>query len=540
MYRESAVQRPMRKLFILVSFSACAAIVGVGTFWSPALYSLLLVGPLVTLGVYDFFQKKHALLRVYPLVGRGRYLLELFRPEIQQYFIESDMDGRPFSRDFRSVVYQRAKGARDTQAFGTQRNLESVGAEWVSHSLAPIQFAEGATPPRVTFGNKTTGCTQPYATSLLNISAMSFGSLSKNAIQSLSAGAKAGGFFHNTGEGGISPYHLAGGADLCWQVGTGYFGCRTPEGKFDEERFVTNSTLAQVKLIEIKLSQGAKPAHGGILPGGKVTREIANIRGVPIGETVISPPMHSAFVGPTGLLKFVERLRTLSGGKPIGFKLCLGNTTEFLGICKAMLETQILPDFITVDGAEGGTGAAPMELSNSVGQPMRDGLLLVHNALVGIGLREHIRIIAAGKLITGYHIFRTMALGADTCNSARGMMLALGCIQARRCNSNDCPVGVATQDPSRYTGLDVADKTPRVTRFQHATVHAFLELMGAAGIADPCDIAPADISKRVNARDVKTFAEIYEWLDPGALLPGGNAPKPWTDRMEHASTEQFR
>ena len=361
-------------------------------------------------------------------------------------------------------------------------------------------------------------CAQPYEASHLNISAMSYGSLSSRAILSLNGGAREGGFFHNTGEGGVSPYHLEPGGDLCWQIGTGYFGCRADDGGFDPDRFVESATLPTVKLIEIKLSQGAKPAHGGILPGAKVTSEIASIRGVPIGEAVLSPAAHRAFDTPRGLCLFIQQLRELSGGKPIGFKLCVGQPTEFLALCKAMVETRITPDFISVDGGEGGTGAAPLEFSNSVGMPLREGLVFVHNTLVATGLRDRIRLIASGKVTTGFHIIRNLALGADLCASARAMMFALGCIQARRCNNNDCPVGVATQDPRLIGGLTVEDKAPRVERYHRQTVRAFLELLGAAGLSHPSEIRPHHVMRRISTNDVRHYGELYRFLAPGVLM----------------------
>jgi len=391
----------------------------------------------------------------------------------------------------------------------------------MNHSLSPKPVAKEE--PRVQFGGPD--CTQPYGASHLNISAMSYGSLSRTAILALNQAAQYGGFAHNTGEGGLSRYHLEPGGDLVWQIGTGYFGCRTPRGNFDPAQFEEKSRHEAVKMIEIKLSQGAKPGHGGILPKEKVTPEIAEIRGVAMDRDVISPPAHSTFSTPIGLLEFVAQLRKLSGGKPVGFKLCIGYRTEFLAICKAMLKTRILPDFITVDGAEGGTGAAPLELTNSVGMPMRDGLNFVHNALVGTGVRADIRIIAAGKIITAFHMYRTMALGADACNSARGMMLALGCIQSRRCNTNTCPVGIATQDPSRYQAIDVEDKSRRVAEYHRATIASFLELLAAAGVNGRDGIRPHHILRRVDAFTIKHFDEIYPTVAEGALLDEATIPE---------------
>ncbi len=503
--------------------------------WPPAWWLLVVVGPLSGLALHDVIQSKHALLRIYPVIGHGRYVMEAVRPEIQQYFVESNTNGTPFSREFRSIVYQRAKGDMDTRAFGTQYDVNQVGYEWMHHSLAPKPVAEEES--RVRVGGE--GCTQPYLASHLNISAMSFGSLSCNAIRALNGGARIGGFFHNTGEGGLSPYHLEPGGDLVWQIGTGYFGCRTKDGGFDAERFAEKAGQDAVKMIEIKLSQGAKPGHGGILPKEKLSLEIAEIRGVPMGHDVISPPAHTAFSTPRGLLEFVARLRELSGGKPVGFKLCVGYRTEFLAICKAMREMEIRPDFITVDGAEGGTGAAPLELTNSVGMPMRDGLRCVHNALRGAGLRESIRLIAAGKITTSFHMLRTIALGADLCNAARPMMLALGCIQARRCNTNTCPVGIATQDPGRVRGLHVPDKAHRVAEYHRATIHSFLELIAGAGLERAEAIGPHCILRRIDPYTIKHFDEIYPTLDEGALLNGGTMPDDWRDDWEAARAERW-
>ena len=524
-----------RKVFFLSAFLLPMLILFAAVFWIHALWAFLVIGPLILLGLSDVLQRRHTLLRIYPVIGHGRYLLEEFRPEIQQYFVETNIDGRPFSREFRSLIYQRAKGARDTVPFGTQRDVDRIGYEWMTHSLAPKRTPEK--PPRIKIGGAE--CTNPYLASYLNISAMSYGSLGKNAILALNGGAREGGFAHNTGEGGLSPYHLEPGGDLIWQVGTGYFGCRTKDGGFDPEAFQERARQQAVKMIEIKLSQGAKPGHGGILPAAKVTSEIAGIRGVPIGRDVISPPAHSAFSTPKGLLEFVAKLRDLSGGKPIGFKLCIGHRREFLGICKAMVETGLLPDFITVDGAEGGTGAAPLELSNSVGMPMRDGLLFVNSALRGIGVRDRVRVIAAGKIVTAFHMVRALALGADTCNSARPMMFALGCIQARRCNTNTCPVGIATQDPSRNQALDVEDKLHRVAHYHKDTVRSFLELIAVAGVDSPAQIRPHDVVRRVDATAIKRFDEIYEYLPEGCLLEEHTLPPDWADHWRHAGAETF-
>ena len=525
----------VRRLYFAFALIAPIVIVGLSFRFPGAWWAFVVVGPMIALGAHDLLQTEHSLLRVFPIIGHGRYLMEALRPEIQQYFVESNTDGMPFSREMRSAIYQRAKGQIDTLPFGTQRDVDRVGYEWMSHSMSPRPTME--LDPRVEIGATT--CTRAYRAAHLNVSAMSFGSLSANAILALNAGAKAGGFCHNTGEGGLSPYHLEPGGDLVWQIGTGYFGCRREDGGFDPERFADGCRHEAVKMIEIKVSQGAKPSHGGILPAAKLSREIAQIRGVPMGQDVISPPAHSVFSTPRGLLEFVARLRELSGGKPVGFKLCVGRQSEFLSICKAMVATGVHPDFITVDGSEGGTGAAPVELSNSVGMPLRQGLWFVNNALRGVGFRDRVRVIAAGKVATGFHLFRAIALGADLCNSARGMMFALGCIQALRCNLNTCPVGVATQDPAHAVGLVPEDKAPRVARYQAATVKAFLDMVGAAGLDSPSGIRPLHVCRRGSGTEVKSFAELYPWMPEGFLTDEGAIPGDWGRFWAAADADRF-
>jgi glutamate synthase domain-containing protein 2 len=497
--------------------------------WSPGAIFL----GLWLLGLHDLTQRHKAVLRNFPVIGHFRYLLESIRPEINQYFVESETDGRPFNRELRSLVYQRAKGVRDTRPFGTILDLSHEGAEWMTHSLAA---RAPSPPPRVRIGDGR--CAVPYDASLLNVSAMSYGSLSKNAILALNGGAKKGGFAHNSGEGGLSRWHLEPGGDLVWQIGSGYFGARTADGRFDPGMFRERAAAPQVRMIEIKLSQGAKPGHGGILPAAKVTPEIAAIRGVPLGRDVVSPPSHTEFSTPRGLVEFVERLRVLSGGKPVGFKLCVGRRDEFLGVCKAMLETGLRPDFVTVDGAEGGTGAAPLEFTDFVGTPLNEGLVFVDNALRGCGLRREIRIVASGRILTGFDMARRFALGADLCNSARGMMFALGCIQALRCNSNSCPTGVATQHPDLVAGLDVTDKTERVYRFHHHTVESLMELLAAGGHEHPASLRPHHIYRRVGDSAVLHYDEIYPRIEEGCLAAGSPPPRfrePW----ERASAERF-
>ena len=441
----------VREFFIFISIAVVLIIITIALFWHPILWLFLLVIPLILMGIYDAVQTKHTIRRNFPVIGRFRYLLESIRPEIMQYFVETDTEGRPINRILRSLVYRRAKGENDTEPFGTQLNLYHSGYEWLEHSMYAAKNPKDIGEfPRLIIGGKD--CKQPYSSSLINISAMSFGSLSTNAVMALNKGAKMGSFAHNTGEGGISDYHLKYGGDLIWQVGTGYFGCRKEDGTFNPETFTTNALRPEVKMIEIKLSQGAKPGHGGILPAIKNTEEIAKIRHVKPGIAVHSPPTHSAFSDPIEFMNFIKKLRELSDGKPIGFKLCIGRKQEFMDICEAMMVTGIQPDFITVDGGEGGTGAAPVEFSNSMGMPLREGLIFVHDTLVGYGLRKDIKVIVAGKIITGFHVARAIALGADGCNSARAMMLSIGCIQALQCNNNTCPVGVATQNKSLVKG----------------------------------------------------------------------------------------
>ena len=505
-------------------------------FWPAAIWLLALILPLIGVGFYDMFQSHHALRRNYPLFGRGRWFMEWLRPFIRQYLIESDTDGTPINRMFRSVVYQRAKGALETVPFGTRIDTYRTGYEWIGHSLSAIHAGEVDPDLRVTVGGPQ--CAQPYAASIFNISAMSFGALSRNAILALNSGAKAGGFYHNTGEGGISDYHLEPGGDLVWQIGTGYFGCRDQAGNFSPEAFAEKATLPNVKMIEVKLSQGAKPGHGGILPADKNTPEIAEIRGVPAATQVDSPPTHSAFSNPLELLDFIQRLRELSGGKPVGFKLSVGRKSEFIALCKAMVQSDILPDFITVDGGEGGTGAAPLEYTNSVGMPLREALAFIDDCLTGFGLRRDIRIIASGKVFTGFHLVKNLALGADLCNSARGMMLALGCVQSLTCNSNHCPSGVATQDPRLYRGLVVTDKQQRVAQFHRKTVHATAEIIASAGLRHTSDLTRTHIYRRVSQEAVRRYDQIFPYLKAGCLLTGEPLAA-WRLYLDEATPDSF-
>jgi glutamate synthase domain-containing protein 2 len=509
----------MRKLFVIVSALSLICTLLLSMFLSPNWYPFFAVLLFLTImGYYDMIQKRHSIMRIYPVFGRLRYFMEEMRPKVYQYFVESDTDGRPINRIDRSTIYQRAKNETDTMPFGTQMDVYSEGYEWMCHSIAPKDFHSLDQNPRVVFGNKD--CTQPYSASIFNISAMSYGSLSSNAVEAMNAGAKIGGFAHNTGEGGLSPFHLKHGGDIIWQIGTGYFGCRDEAGKFSPELFAEKSKHPHVKMIELKISQGAKPGHGGILPATKNTPEIAAIRHIVPYTDVVSPPFHSAFDTPREMVLFIKQLRELSGGKPVGFKLCIGHKSEFIAICKAMIDLDTYPDFITVDGGEGGTGAAPQEFSNYVGAPLLDGLAFVHNILRGLDIRKHIRIIASGKMVTGFHMVRAMALGADTCNSARAMMMAVGCIQALQCNTNKCPTGVATQDPSLSVGLVVDDKKQRVANYHRYTVKNFVELLGASGLDNMVNITRSHIYRRTSLNDMLTFEEIFPSIAVGSMLEG--------------------
>lgn len=532
---DASIGRKIRRI-VLFGLLPSSLLLGIGGFFFHSLWlPFLPVACVTVMGLQDMLQKKQAILRNFPILGRGRYMMEEIRPELHQYFVESNTNGMPFDRLRRANIYQRAKNQLDTLPFGAQKNMYEPGYEWINHSIVPKAIM--SEPPRVLVGGANT--TQPYSCALLNISAMSYGSLSPNAIASLNGGAKIGGFAHNTGEGGISPYHQQEGGDLIYQIGTGYFGSRAADGGFCPEKFQVKSHLEQVKMIEVKLSQGAKPGHGGILPAKKLTPEIAEIRGVPMGFDVISPPYHKAFSTPVGLLEFITQLRTLSGGKPVGMKMCLGNPKEFISICKAMVETGMMPDYISIDGGEGGTGAAPLEFSNSIGHPLEDGLIFVHNALVGYGLRDKLTLFCAGKITSGFDMASRMALGADVCYSARGMMFALGCIQALRCNSNDCPTGVATQDPNLYQGVVVTDKKRRVANFQKAMVHSLMDIIAAAGLEHPNQVRPEHIFRRVDLTRVMTYQQLFHFLEPGELLSEDNLPDHYKQYCLAARPDQF-
>ncbi len=497
---------------IFLSLLSLFCIIAFGVGWLWALFFLALTA----LGIHDLRQDKKAVLRNYPVIGHARYLFEMIRPEIRQYFLEGDNEAAPFSRAQRSLVYARAKGESDKRPFGTQLDVSADGYEWINHSMAPTRI--DSQDFRITIGAQNNGCSQPYSASLFNISAMSFGALSANAILALNQGAKAGGFAHDTGEGSISVHHRQHGGDLIWEIGSGYFGCRNDDGTFNAEKFRVNASDPQVKMIELKLSQGAKPGHGGLLPGSKVTAEIAAARGVAEGEDCVSPAAHSAFATPLEMMAFIAQLRELSGGKPIGFKLCIGHPWEWFAIVKAMLATDIVPDFIVVDGAEGGTGAAPVEFTDHVGAPLQEGLLLVHNTLKGAGLRDRVRIGCAGKVVSAFDIARMMALGADWCNSARGFMFALGCIQAQACHTGHCPTGVTSQDAHRMKALHVPSKAERVQHFHAQTLHALKEIVQAAGLHHPSEITAHHIVRRVNDNEVRLLVNLVPQLARGSLL----------------------
>jgi len=524
---------PRKLFFVFVALTAIAGMVAalVAPHW---LWWLLVPIALCVVGACDL-RSGHNVLRLYPVIGHLRYMLEFVRPELRQYFFESEQSGRPFNREQRTVINARADDRADTSPFGTIRDVESAGFDFIEHSMAPGEVPESEM--RLRIGGAQ--CSRPYDSSRLNISAMSFGSLSGNAVRAMNMGAKLGGFAQDTGEGGISPYHLEGGGDLIWELGTAYFGCRTREGRFDAGEFREKAVGETVRMVEIKLSQGAKPSHGGLLPAAKINREIADTREISMGEDCLSPPTHPEFSTPTGLLEFVARLRELCGGKPVGFKLCLGRRSEFMGICKAMLETGIRPDFIVIDGAEGGTGAAPVEFSDYLGTYINEALPFVHSCLVGTGLRDDIRLIASGKVAMGFDMLVKSALGADMCNAARPFMFSVGCIQARRCHTNTCPTGVATQDARRALALDPHAKAQRVRNLHHNTLAAFRELVGAIGVSSVDELGPHLIYHRVENGPALPYDELYPYLAPGALLEGEPHPAYARDWAQ-ASADRFR
>lgn len=526
---------PFRYMLYALSLVGFIGSLLASAFWGGWFYIVpVIFGALAVTGTWDLLQHKRTVSRNYPILAHFRYFLESIGPEIRQYFIQSDTDERPFSREQRTIVYQRAKNVLDKRPFGSQLGMYDEGFEWINHSLQPSRLKDADF--RIVIGKQ---CAKPYNASVFNISAMSFGSLSANAILSLNTGAKMGDFYHDTGEGSISRYHREPGGDLVWEIGSGYFGCRNKDGTFNEDMFVRNATLDQVKMIEIKLSQGAKPGHGGILPGEKVTPEIAEARGVEPGKDVVSPASHSAFSTPVELLEFLEKLRELSGGKPVGFKLAIGHPWEWFAIVKAMLETGKTPDFIVVDGGEGGTGAAPLEFINRLGTPMTEALLLVHNTLVGTNLREHIAIGAAGKITSAFNIARTLALGADWCNAARGYMFSLGCIQALNCHTGKCPSGVATQDPRRSKKLDVQDKSQRVFNYHKNTLDALMNLLEASGLKHPSELGPEHIIRRTSKTEVHSYMDLFPFLEPGALLEGETGQRVFDTYWPSATPDSF-
>jgi glutamate synthase domain-containing protein 2 len=532
---------PFSPRYIVLTICAVvtALLLGFGTFdhklFDVVLIPIIIFGALTLLGMRDLLQKNHAILRNYPISAHMRFLLEEIRPEMRQYFFESEKDGMPFSRDTRALVYQRAKMVLDKRPFGTQEDVYREGYEWMHHSVAPKTNSNEKF--RITVGGPD--CIRPYSASVFNISAMSFGALSPNAVRALNAGARNGSFAHDTGEGGVSPYHREMGGDIIWEVGSGYFGCRNRDGSFNPDEFARIAGDDQIKMVELKISQGAKPGHGGVLPAAKVSEEISRIRGVAMGEDCISPASHSAFSTPIQMMQFVATMRKLSGGKPAGFKMCIGHPWEFLAICKAMLETGIYPDFIVVDGNEGGTGAAPLEFMDHLGMPMREGVSFVHNALIGIKARDRIRLGASGKIATAFDMARAMAIGADWCNSARGFMFSLGCIQSLSCHTDRCPTGVTTQDPTRSRALYVPDKITRVHNYHHATLHALAELLAAAGLEHPQDLRPIHFSQRTSTTEVRSFAKLYPALRPGELVDGTDDPR-YRDAWAMARADTFQ
>ncbi|MBU1463085.1 MAG: FMN-binding glutamate synthase family protein [Alphaproteobacteria bacterium] len=530
LFRDHALSR---NALLLAGLVGTIAVTLIGLRHPRAFWLLLLFVPLLVVALIDLLQTHHSLRRNYPVSARFRWFFEWLRPFLRSYIVESDLDGRPFSHDERALVYARAKGDVSTHPFGTELDVYSEEYEWLAHSIAPSRHAEKYT--RVSVG--TDQCSRPYSAARLNISAMSFGALGSNAIEALNLGARIGGFYHDTGEGGLSPYHLKHGGDVVWELGSGYFGCRDASGNFDPAHFRDKATNDAVVMTEIKLSQGAKPGHGGLLPGPKVTAEIARIRDIPEGEDCLSPPFHTAFSTPRELLAFAAQMRDLSGGKPVGIKLCVGYPHELFAVVKAMIETEILVDFIVIDGAEGGTGAAPTELSDRVGMPLREGLILARNALVGTNLKDKVRLAASGKVNSGAAIAMNAALGADWCNAARSFMFSLGCVQSMRCHTDTCPTGVATQSPARQRALVVPEKAERVARFQRATLDALHDIVVAAGLNSPDEFTPDGLRQRINAAEMRSIDEIYPFVQPGELLDGARDPRlaNWWNAADPAS-----
>ncbi|MEU8945980.1 FMN-binding glutamate synthase family protein [Streptomyces sp. NPDC048489] len=517
-------------LVVLALAGALVLACAVSAWWWCAAGVLL---ALSAVGARDLAQTRRSELRDLPLLGRLRPVLEALRPHLQRHLLERDHDGRPYDRAVRGLVSARADGAEPVEPFGTGRDVYGAGHEFLVPSMSPVEVARET--PVIRVGGPD--CTQPYDMALLNVSAMSFGALSANAVLALNRAAALGGFAHDTGEGGLSDHHLRGGGDLVWEIGTGYFGCRTAEGGFDEREFADKAALPEVRCVSLKLSQGAHPGVGGVLPGVKVSAEIARTRGVAPGRTVFSPPHHQVFSTPRELVAFVAGMRRAAGGKPTGLKLCVGSRRQFLALCKAMLAEGITPDFIVVDGAEGGSGAAPAEFPGRLGTPLTEGLITVHNALVGTGLRERVRVGASGRIATGADLVGRLLQGADYTNAARAMLFALGCRQAQRCHTNTCPSGVATQDPRRARVLDVADKSVRVHRYQRATVRSATRIMAAMGVRHPGELTPDQLLRRTDPTTVRSYAELYTWLEPGVLL--AEAPEDWERDWAAADPDSF-
>ena len=511
-----------------ISYSLLIALTAGGLFLIGAasvvglVISLIFFG-IFLFGVYEHQQKGSGIRANFPILAQARFFFESFRPELRQYFWEDDDDEVPYSRNQRDMVYQRARGELAARPLGTIKDVYEEDYDWLNHSLRPIDIHQPDFLTTVGIGEAA------YDISLLNISGTSFGALSPPAIQALNTGASLGRFAHNTGEGSLSKYHQAGGGDLIWQISTGYFGCRDEKGNFDPELFKSKASLPQVKMIEIKLSQGAKPGHGGMLLGGKVTDEIAETRRIPVGEDCISPAFHSMFSTPTELLDFAEQLRCDSGGKPVGIKLCIGHPWEFIAIVKAMVTEKRFVDFVTVDGSEGGTGAAPAEFTDHLGCPLADALVFVDNCLIGAGIRDRVKVAASGKIVSAYDIVRHCALGADWINMARPFMFALGCIQARDCASGRCPTGIATMDPGRYRVVDVAQKAQRVANFHHNTLKVVGEMIGAAGISHPVHLTRRHIVRRLSSSEIRLADQIFPHVEPGALFTGEPIEDPRLD-----------
>ncbi|MBH9536514.1 FMN-binding glutamate synthase family protein [Novosphingopyxis sp. YJ-S2-01] len=513
-----------------------AVTVALGVWVSPGFFwALILFAPLLLIAIWDLAQSKHSLRRNYPLSARFRWLFEDLRPFLRSYIVEGPLEGRPFDRVSRSLVYARAKKQEDAHPFGTELDVYSEEYEALCHSINPNPNA----PKRTRVHVGTDQCSKPYDAARLNISAMSFGALGSHAIEALNLGAKIGDFYHDTGEGGLSPYHLKHGGDIVWELGSGYFGARQKDGSFDPDAFQDKAQHDQVKMTEIKLSQGAKPGHGGLLPAPKVTQEIADTRQVPAHEDCLSPPGHSAFSTPREMLEFAAKMRDLSGGKPVGIKLCVGMPHEVFAICKAMLDSGIYLDFIVVDGGGGGTGAAPLELSDHVGLPLRIGLYYVNNALIGTGLKGKIKLAASEKVFSGSSIAMNAALGANWCNAARAFMFSLGCVQSLRCHTGTCPTGVATSSPARQRGLVIPDKAQRVANFQSKTLDSLHDIVVACGLESPDEFTPHHLRQWKNNAEMVPWSRIVNEVEEGRLLSEPDAT-PFAEYWRAANPDSFK